>query len=140
MFSLSKGTTFIHKNPALLPRVDRLTSPPLPGCRVAFQYQVCRPSRTCNCVPHNIHNIHACRCNHSCPPPPLPARCRSPVRRQRAAPRKMRIKITNYSLCPKLVDTFNKNLYPKLDDLFLIYPNLDLFGNLTVQMQRNTAN
>jgi hypothetical protein len=47
---------------------------------------------------------------------------------------------TKYSLSPKLLDTFNKSLCPKLIDLFLSYPNLDLFfGNLTVQMERNTA-
>jgi hypothetical protein len=45
-----------------------------------------------------------------------------------------------YSLHPKLLDTFNKSLCSKLDDLFLSYPNLDFFGNLTVQMERNTAN
>jgi hypothetical protein len=37
-----------------------------------------------------------------------------------------------YSL-PKLLDTFNKSLCPKLDDLFLSYLVLDyFFGNLTI--------
>jgi hypothetical protein len=36
------------------------------------------------------------------------------------------IKKNLYSLCPKLLDTFNKSLCPKLDDLFFSYPNLDL--------------
>jgi hypothetical protein len=33
----------------------------------------------------------------------------------------------NYSLHSKLLETFNKSLCPKLDDLFLIYQNLDIF-------------
>jgi hypothetical protein len=37
-----------------------------------------------------------------------------------------------YSLRPILLETFNKSLCPKLDDLFISYPNLDFFGNLTV--------
>jgi hypothetical protein len=43
----------------------------------------------------------------------------------------------NYSLRPKLLDTFNKSYNsPKLDDLFLIYPNLNpFFGNLAVHMK-----
>jgi hypothetical protein len=44
-----------------------------------------------------------------------------------------------YSLRPKLLDTFNKSLCPKFNDLFLIYPNLDIFfGNLIVRMERNS--
>jgi hypothetical protein len=35
--------------------------------------------------------------------------------------------LTKYSLHLKLFDTFNKSLCPKLDDLFLRYPNLDIF-------------
>jgi hypothetical protein len=31
-----------------------------------------------------------------------------------------------YSFHPKLLDTFNKSFSPKLDDLFFIYPDLDL--------------
>jgi hypothetical protein len=32
-----------------------------------------------------------------------------------------------YSIHPKLLDTFNKSLCLKLNDLFLIYPNLEFF-------------